>query len=87
MTKRSMKRRLVRARIALNQTIHKILEINRKRKRLSFSANAEEREERLTEQLRVLNKTAEQQATLVRRYEAHLTPATEVIGQRAPFGN
>lgn len=72
MTKRSMKRRLVRARIALNQTIHKILEINRKRKRLTFYANPDQKEEHLMEQLRVLNKTAEQQAKLVRRYESQL---------------
>lgn len=83
MTKRSMKRKLVRARIALNQTIQKILEINRNRKRLSFYPDPGEQEEQFTEELKVLNKTAEQQAHLVRRYEMHLstvpirsTPAT-----------
>jgi hypothetical protein len=82
-----MKRRLVRARIALNQTIHRILEINRKRKRLTFSTNPGEKEERLAEQLKVLNKTAEQQASLVRRYETHLALTTEQIGERAPANN
>jgi hypothetical protein len=76
MTKRSMKRKLVRARIALNQTIHKILEINRNRKRLSFYPDPGEQEEQLSEELKVLNKTAEQQAHLVRRYEMQLTMVT-----------
>ena len=72
MTKRSMKRKLVRARIALNQTIHKILEINRNRKRLSFYSDPEVKQEDLMEELKVLNKTAEQQAKLVKRYEMQL---------------
>jgi hypothetical protein len=83
MTKRSMKRKLVRARIALNQTIHKILEINRNRKRLSFYSNPKMQEEHLTEQLKVLNKTAEQQAKLVKRYEMHLaTVASVAVNER-----
>lgn len=72
MTKRSMKRKLIRARIALNQTIHKILEINRNRKRLSFYSNPKVKQEDMMEELKVLNKTAEQQAKLVKRYELQL---------------
>ena len=69
MTKRSMKRRLIRARIALNQTIQKILDVNRNRKRLSFTNDPIQREKVLDEELRVLNKVAHQQALLIEHYE------------------
>ncbi|MCB0548552.1 MAG: hypothetical protein KDD19_13305 [Phaeodactylibacter sp.] len=73
MTQRSMKRRLIRARIALNQTIQKILDVNRNRKRLSFSNDPIQREKVLDEELRVLNKVAHQQAMLVEHYESELS--------------
>ncbi len=73
MTKRSMKRRLIRARIALNQTIQKILDVNRNRKRLSFTNDPAHREKALNEELRVLNKVAQQQANLVEHYETVLS--------------
>ena len=69
MTKRSMKLRLIKARIALNQTIQKILDVNRNRKRLSFTNDPIQREKVLDEELRVLNKVAQQQAKLVEHYE------------------
>lgn len=64
-----MKIRLIKARIALNQTIQKILDVNRNRKRLSFTNDPIQREEVLNEELRVLNKVAQQQALLVEHYE------------------
>ncbi|MCB0578162.1 MAG: hypothetical protein KDD10_02480 [Phaeodactylibacter sp.] len=73
MTKRSVKRRLIRARIALNQTIQKILDVNRNRKRLSFTNDPTQREKVLNEELRVLNKVARQQASLVEHYESVLS--------------
>ncbi len=73
MTKRSMKRRLIRARIGLNQTIQKILDVNRNRKRLSYTENPDIREKSLNEELRVLNKVAKQQAMLVEHYESVLS--------------
>ena len=70
MTSRSIKQKLMRAKISLSQTIQKILDINRKRKFLgAFRSARQEKEEALNEELRVLNKLAEQQALLVRRYE------------------
>ena len=69
---RSMKRRLIRARIKLNQTIHQILQINRNRKKLPYHQNANEVKEGMDEQLKVLNKIAEQQAKLIQHYEAQL---------------
>jgi len=67
-----VKRRLLRAKIMLRQTVQKILEINRIRKHLSFFSNAQEKAITLQQDLKVLNKIAEQQAVLVRRYEETL---------------
>lgn len=75
MITRSMKRRLLRARITLNQTIQKILEINRKKKALPYLQNAREEQETMYEELRVLNKIAEHQAKLIKHYEMALAAA------------
>ncbi len=72
---RSMKRRLLRARITLNQTIQKILEINRKKKGLPYVKNLKQEQEVIYEELRVLNKIAEHQAKLIRHYEVTLEAA------------
>ena len=74
---RSMKRRLIRARIKLNQTIQQILEINRNRKKLPFQQNATQVKEGMDEELKVLNKIAEQQAKLIQHYEARLANDTD----------
>jgi len=86
MNKRSVKRRLIKARIALNHTIQKILDINRNRKRLTYSRRSGKREDIFNEELRVLNKMAENQARLVRHYEHTLTTAstTHTAPSRAP---
>ncbi len=75
MMTRSMKRRLLRARITLNQTIQKILEINKKKKTLPYRTDAREEAREIGEELRVLNKIAEHQAKLIKHYETAL--ATE----------
>lgn len=72
MITKHLKRRLLRARIKLKQTIYQILEINKLRKQLAFFKDRREKEQALQEELRVLNKIAEQQAILVRRYEETL---------------
>jgi len=72
MMKRSLKRRLLRARIRLNHTVDQILAINKNRKRLSQVGRSKAPEENLDEELKVLNKIAEQQAQLVKRYETAL---------------
>ncbi|NBC08498.1 MAG: hypothetical protein GVY26_14995 [Bacteroidetes bacterium] len=86
MNKRSVKRRLIKARIALNHTIQKILDINRNRKRLTYSRQSSQREEIFNEELRVLNKMAENQARLVRHYENTLisTSSSTQTAHRAP---
>lgn len=64
-----MKRRLIRAKIKLNQTIHQILEINRKRQKLPYLQNANQQKVAMDQELKVLNKIAEHQAKLVQHYE------------------
>jgi len=71
--KRSIKRRLLRAKITLNLTLQKILDINRLRKQLPYLDNPNKAQRELKEELRVLNKIAEKQALLIRHYEESLT--------------
>ena len=82
---RSIKRKLIRARIKLNQTLHQILEINRNRKKLPYQENALEVKEVMDERLKVLNKIAEQQAKLIQRYEILLNQDSSEAQQA--FGN
>lgn len=78
--KRSIKRKLSRARIALNTTIEKILDINRKRKTLQLTKNAESKEEELNQELKLLNKIADRQAKLVRKYEQTMHQGSTEVG-------
>ncbi|MCI5081746.1 MAG: hypothetical protein MRY78_08645 [Saprospiraceae bacterium] len=73
MAYRSAKRRLLKAKISLSQTLQKILEINKNRKRLPYIKNAHRKQEHLNEELKVLNKTAEYQAKLIKKYEKLLS--------------
>ena len=84
MNKRSVKRRLIKARIALNHTVQKILDINRNRKRLTYARQSGRKEEILNEELRVLNKMAENQARLIRHYENSLTKASIHAAHSSP---
>lgn len=67
-----LRSRLDRAKQALSQTIQKILDINRKRKGLSQTDDVVEQGETLKQELRLLNKMAEQQARVVQTYEQKL---------------
>ncbi|KAA3626747.1 MAG: hypothetical protein DWQ02_20245 [Bacteroidetes bacterium] len=78
----SMKKKLLRTKYALNQTVQKILEINRKRKNLTFFKNSKKKEEILEQDLVLLNKIAERQARLVRKYERLIATSSE--GQHNP---
>ncbi|MBK7873211.1 MAG: hypothetical protein IPJ74_22350 [Saprospiraceae bacterium] len=68
-----MKRRLLRARITLNQTVQKILEINKKKKTLPYRIDARHEAQEISEELRVLNRIAEHQAKLIKHYETTLS--------------
>lgn len=66
--RKSINTKLVRAKVALNTTIEKILDINRKRKKLQIAVEEDE----LNQELKLLNKIADRQAKLVRKYETSL---------------
>lgn len=78
--KRSIKRKLSRARIALNTTIEKILDINRKRKMLQIAGDVTPLDEELNRELKLLNKIADRQAQLVRKYERNMAQGTTEVG-------
>ena len=75
-----IKKKWLETKIALSQTIQNILDLNHKKKYLSFlkKKKAEvvvDKEAALEEELRVLNKIAAQQATMLKKYEAVLEHA------------
>ena len=72
MNRRSLKQRLLRTRIALKQTLTRILDINKKRKALNELVELQEHSDKLEDELKVLNQLAFNQANLVRRYEKEL---------------
>lgn len=69
---RSIKLKLRKAKLTLNQTLQKILDINRLRKQLPNFDNAKQLQKQLKEELRILNKIVEHQAKLIRYYERTL---------------
>ena len=70
----TIKRRLLKAKMTLHQTIQSILNINRNRKKLPFLSDelAQPKSSELDSELKVLNKIAAQQARLIQHYEAAL---------------
>ena len=68
-TKRNLKYKYLKTKIALSQTIQQLLDINRKRK---FFREDPQKESELNEELRVLNATAEMQARSLKSYEESL---------------
>lgn len=69
---RSIKLKLRKAKLTLNQTLQKILDINRLRKQLPNFDNAKQLQKQLKEELRILNKIVEHQAKLIKYYERTL---------------
>ena len=65
----SIKKKLLRTKYALSDTIQRILEINKKRKNLSFFLNKAKKEKALQSDLELLNKIADKQARLIEQYE------------------
>lgn len=72
MGKYFIKRKLLRTKILLGQTLQKILDINKKKKKLPYLENRTEIEENLQMELKVLNKIADQQFRLIKHYESNL---------------
>ncbi len=81
MTKRTLKHKWLKTKIALNNTMQDILNLNRKRKLLQHIKNSRKAQEELESELRILNATADLQAQALRRYE--LVLADDVIANRA----
>ena len=69
MNRKSIKRRWLKTKIALNDTIQKILDINRKRKHLASIPEETQVAGNLGDELKLLNALADQQAKLLKRYE------------------
>ena len=68
-TRRNLKYKYLKTKIALSQTIQQLLDINRKRK---FFREDPQKEMELNEELRILNATAEIQARSLKSYEESL---------------
>lgn len=71
-TRRNIKYRYLKTKMALNETIQAILDINRKRR---FFKADECKKEALNEELRVLNAVAENHARSLRSYEQRMAEA------------
>ncbi|MEM1359835.1 MAG: hypothetical protein AAGF89_16640 [Bacteroidota bacterium] len=65
-TRKNIKYRYLKTKIALSQTVQSILDINRKRR---FSGPDEHKREELNEELKVLNAVAENQARQLKTFE------------------
>lgn len=72
MMNRALKRKLIKSRNTLNHALQRILDINRRRKKLARTSQWKSQEQQLAEELRLLNKIAEQQALLIKHYEGKL---------------
>lgn len=75
-----IKKKWLETKIALSDTIQNILDLNRKKKYLSFLKKKKvditvPKKDRFDEELKVLNKIAAQQAQMLRKYEAVLADA------------
>jgi hypothetical protein len=66
---RNLKYRYLKTKMALNQTVQSILDINRKRRVFREDTS---RQEELAEELKVLNAVAENHAMRLRTYEQRL---------------
>jgi len=68
-TRRNIKYRYLKTKIALSQTVQSILDINRKRR---FFGPDDDKREELKEELKVLNAVAENQARQLKTFELRM---------------
>ena len=68
----STKRKLLKAKLKLQETLQSILDINKRKKALAHAKVPQEQRQEIQSKLRLLNKVVEQQAKLVRLYETKL---------------
>jgi hypothetical protein len=69
-TRRNIKYRYLKTKIALNETVQRILDINRKRR---FFGEDPAKKEALNEELKVLNAVAENQAMRLKTFEVRMS--------------
>lgn len=69
-TRKNIKYHYLKTKIALNETVQRILDINRKRR---FFGEDPERKEALNEELKVLNAVAENQAMRLKSFEIRMS--------------
>jgi glucose-6-phosphate 1-dehydrogenase len=65
--------KLIKAKNSLQTTLKRILDINKQKKKLSYTKTPPELYTRIKTELKLLNKVAEKQAKLVQLYESKLT--------------
>jgi hypothetical protein len=71
MTRTQLLRKFIKTRMALAETMQRIMDLNKFRKKTSTMPEVAS-PELLAEELKVLNATAEIQATVLKRYESKL---------------
>lgn len=76
MMKRTIKHKWLKAKLALSQTMQRILDINRQRKILPSVPKSADHQKELQDELRLLNKLAQRQALIVQQYEHHVRVET-----------
>lgn len=81
-TRRSIKYTYLKTKMALNDTVQAILDINRKRR---FFKEDESRKQELNEELRVLNAVAENHALRLRTIEVQMNQKDERGQELAKF--
>ncbi len=73
-TRRNLKYKYLKTKAALSDTVQKLLDINRKRRFTMFDPG---KQEKLEEELKILNATAENQAMMIRSYEVQIARQEE----------
>lgn len=75
-TRRTIKYRYLKTKMALSQTVQAILDINRKRR---FFQDDQKGKKELDEELKVLNAVAENHARVLKSYEMQLSSNDPVV--------
>ena len=78
-TRKQLKYKYLKTKIALSQTIQQLLDINRKRR---FFREDPQRENELNEELKVLNATAEIQARTLKNYQESIQKLERASAER-----
>ena len=72
--RRNLKYKYLKTKVALSNTVQQLLDINRKRRFTVFDPG---KQEKLQEEIKILNATAENQARMMRAYEVQIARQEE----------